>query len=41
MRMFDQLPAAWARGGEKTTLALDARPGEFLTFQVKVLGCKG
>ena len=34
VRMFDQLPAAWARGGERPRLALDARPGEFLTFQV-------
>ena len=34
VRMFDRLPAAWARDGERTRLALNARAGEFLTFQV-------
>ena len=35
VRMFDRLPAAWARDGERTRLELNARPGEFLTFQVR------
>ncbi|KAL1519036.1 hypothetical protein AB1Y20_003304 [Prymnesium parvum] len=36
VRMSDQLQAEWARGGEKPSLALRARAGEFLTFQVGV-----
>ena len=38
VRMDDQLPASWARGGERTALRLSASAGEFLTFQVGVYG---
>jgi hypothetical protein len=36
VRMFDAVPADWARGGEKTSLALDASVGEYVTFQIGV-----
>ena len=36
VRMDDQLPALWARGGERVSIELNASVGEYLTFQVGV-----
>ena len=36
VRMFDHVPADWARGGEKVSIALNASVGEYFTFQLGV-----
>ena len=36
VRMFDRMPASWARAGEQAALALNASVGEFFTFQLGV-----
>jgi hypothetical protein len=36
VRMFDRVPADWARGGEKAAIALNASVGEYFTFQLGV-----
>ena len=41
VRMLEQVPAEWAIGGEKTSLAVDALVGEYLTFQVGVAALGG
>ena len=37
VRMDDQIPAEWARGGERLSVVLNASVGQYLSFQVGVL----